>query len=310
VVKIGEPRLYGAATDHGRVAKAAPSFCRFDRRKGVSFDMNASARALTAALLLASAALSTSACFSENAGIDNAAGSGGTGGSTGTGGSGGAGGAGGAGGDTTTDSGGGAMGEMIDDMEDNDGSILSVNGRVGAWYTYNDLTMTAMQVPKQGEPFTMTPGGRDGTGYAANTKGSGFSVWGAGYGFNLKDPGDGAGGSNKSVYDGSAYSGITFWAKAGATSDKALRVNVSNKDTDPAGATCAPMDKCNDHFGTSLTLTTDWARYTLPFAKMAQSGWGQSVARFDASTLYAVQFQVGKNAMFDISIDEVAFLPK
>jgi hypothetical protein len=43
---------------------------------------------------------------------------------------------------------------------------------------------------------------------------------------------------------------------------------------------------------------------------MAQSGWGQSVAKFDVSTLYAVQFQVGKNATFDISIDEVAFLPK
>jgi hypothetical protein len=199
---------------------------------------------------------------------------------------------------------------MIDDMEDNDGSILSVNGRVGAWYTYNDLTAAATQVPKQGDPFTMTAGGRDGTGYAANTHGGGFTVWGAGYGFNFKDPGDGDGGSLKSTYDASAYSGITFWAKAGAGSDKGLRVNVSNKETDPAGAVCAPADKCSDHFGSPVTLTADWAKYTLPFAKMAQSGWGQSVAKFDVSTLYAVQFQVGKNTTFDISLDEVAFLPK
>ena len=252
-------------------------------------------------------------CFSEAASGDNTAGASGTGGSTGSGtggtGTGGAGGSGGAGGDTTADTGTGSV-DMIDDMEDNDGSILGVNGRVGAWYTYNDATAAAMQVPKQGDPFTMTAGGRDGTGYAANTNGGGFTVWGAGYGFNLKDSGNDAGGSNKSVYDASAYSGITFWAKAGATSDKALRVNVSNKETDPAGAICAPMDKCNDHYGSPLTLTAEWAKYTLPFSKMAQSGWGQSVAKFDVSTLYAVQFQVGKNTTFDISIDEVGFLPK
>jgi hypothetical protein len=274
--------------------------------------MNASSRAFTPALLLGLAALSTAACFSEASTPDNTAGASGSGGSTatgGTGGTGGAGGSGGAGGDTTADTGAPGV-DMIDDMEDNDGSILGVNGRVGAWYTYNDLSAGAMQTPAQGTPFTMTPGGRDGAGYAANTKGGGFTVWGAGFGFNLKDSGDDAGGSNKSTYDASAYSGISFWAKAGAASDKAVRVNVSNKETDPAGAICAPMDKCNDHFGGPVTLTADWALYTLPFSKMAQSGWGQSVAKFDVSTLYAVQFQVGKNTTFDISIDEVGFLPK
>jgi hypothetical protein len=271
--------------------------------------MNASSRLFTTAILLGSTALCASGCFSETATPDNPAGTGGTGGATGTG-TGGSGGSGGSAGDTTADTGAPGAIDMIDDMEDNDGSIAAVNGRVGAWYTYNDLTMAATQVPKQGDPFTMTAGGRDGSGYAANTHGGGFTVWGAGYGFNFKDPGDGAGGSNKSVYDASAYSGITFWAKAGPTSDKGLRVNVSNKETDPAGGTCAPMDKCSDHFGSPVTLTGEWAKYTLPFNKMAQSGWGQSVAKFDVSTLYAVQFQVGKNAMFDISIDEIAFLPK
>ncbi|HMI89047.1 MAG TPA: hypothetical protein VK550_33445 [Polyangiaceae bacterium] len=276
--------------------------------------MNAFSNALASALLLGSAALAATGCFSDNATPDNAGGaSSGTGGATGTGGAGGSGGTGGSagsGGDTTADTGAPGGGDMIDDMEDNDGSIASVNGRVGAWYTYNDATPAATQVPKQGDPFTMTAGGREGSGYCANTHGSGFTLWGAGYGFNFKDPGDGDGGSKKTTYDASAYAGITLWAKAGPTSDKALRVNVSNKETDPDGAVCAPADKCSDHFGSPLTLTGEWAKYTLPFAKMAQSGWGQSVAKFDVSTLYAVQFQVGKNATFDISIDEVAFLPK
>jgi hypothetical protein len=214
-------------------------------------------------LLLLGTAFTGSAWFSETAGITNSGGAAGAGGGTGTG-TGGTGGAAGTG--DTADSGGPGMVDMIDDMEDNDGSIANVNGRVGAWYTYNDETKTATQVPKQGDPFTMTAGGRDGSGYAANTHGSGFSVWGAGFGFNLKDPGDGDGGSAKSSYDASAYGGIAFWAKAGPGSDKGLRVNVSNKDTDPAGAICAPADKCNDHFGNPVTLTGDWARYTLPFS--------------------------------------------
>src|SRR5690349_9264895 len=129
------------------------------------------------ALLLAWAALSVSACFSDTSNPDNAGGAGGSGGSTTTG-TGGAGGSGGTGGDTTADTGAPGAVDMIDDMEDNDGSISPVNGRVGAWYTYNDLTMGATQVPKQGDPFTMTAGGRDGTGYCANTHGSGFTLWG------------------------------------------------------------------------------------------------------------------------------------
>ena len=269
--------------------------------------MNSSVSKPSALLLLGAIAFASGACFSDESiadpsGSGGAGGAGGSGTGTGTGGS---------GGDTTADTGAPPAGtEIIDDMEDNDGSIAAVNGRVGAWYTYNDQTASATQVPKQGDAFTMTAGGRDGSVYAANTHGSGFSVWGAGYGFNLKDPGDGNSGSAKLTYDASAYTGITFWAKVGAGSDKGLRVNVSNKDTDPAGAICAPMDKCSDHFGSPVTLTNEWAKYTLPFAKMSQSGWGQSVAKFDTATLYAVQFQVGKNATFDVSIDEVAFLTK
>lgn len=266
--------------------------------------MNSRALGRSAVLFLASAlAFAEAACFSDTSTPANPGGSSGAGGTGGSG-------TGGSGGDTMADTGTPGAVDVIDDMEDNDGSIAAVNGRVGAWYTYNDQTAAATQIPKQGDPFAMTAGGRDGSGYAANTHGSGFTVWGAGYGFNLKDPGDGDGGSAKSTYDGSAYTGISFWAKAGPGSDKGMRVNVSNKDTDPTGAICAPMDKCSDHFGSPVTLTTEWAKYTLPFAKMAQSGWGQSVAKFDVSTLYAVQFQVGKNATFDVSIDEVAFSTK
>jgi hypothetical protein len=200
--------------------------------------------------------------------------------------------------------------ELIDDMDDGDGSILTTGGRVGAWYTYNDATATGMQKPVAMMPFSMEAGGRDGKGYAAATSGSGFTVWGAGMGFNLNDPGDGMNGSAKVTYDAKAYSGIAFWAKAGPGSANALRVNVSDKNTDPAGGVCAPAEKCNDHFGKDIRLTEAWALYTMNFADLLQLGWGQPSAALDVSHLYAVQFQVAKGTTFDIWLDDVAFLTK
>jgi len=206
--------------------------------------------------------------------------------------------------------GGGPKLEMIDDMDDGDGSILATAGRIGAWYTYNDATATGMQKPVAMTPFTMESGGRDGKGYAAATSGSGFTVWGAGMGFNLHDPGDGMNGSAKITYDASAYSGIAFWAKAGPGSVSSLRVNVSDKNTDPAGAVCAPADKCNDHFGKDIRLTEAWTLYTMAFSDLLQLGWGQPSASLDVAHLYAVQFQVAKGVTFDVWLDDVAFLSK
>jgi hypothetical protein len=205
---------------------------------------------------------------------------------------------------------GGPKQEMIDDMDDGDGSILMAGGRVGAWYTYNDASPAGMQTPLVMTPFTMHAGGRDGNGYAAATSGSGFTVWGAGMGFNLKDPGDGNNGSAKVTYDASAYSGIAFWAKAGAGSTTALRVNVSDKNTDPAGGVCMPAEKCNDHFGKDIHLTEAWAFYTMNFGDLLQLGWGQASPALDPAHLYAVQFQVAKGVTFDVWLDDVAFLSK
>jgi hypothetical protein len=205
---------------------------------------------------------------------------------------------------------GGPKLELIDDMNDGDGSILATSGRVGAWYTYNDATPMAMQKPEAMTPFTMQAGGRDGTGYAAATSGSGFTLWGAGMGFNLHDPGDGMNGSAKVTYDASAYTGLAFWAKAGPGSVTSLRVNVSDKNTDPAGSVCAPADKCNDHFGKDVHLTDAWAFYTMTFDELLQLGWGQSFSALDVAHLYAVQFQVAKGVTFDIWLDDVAFLAK
>ena len=77
----------------------------------------------------------------------------------------------------------------IDDMEDQDGSIIATDGRKGAWYTYND--MSGMQTPVMGDPFGMNPvpKPRSGSTYAAHTFGSNFTIWGAGFGFDFNNNG-------------------------------------------------------------------------------------------------------------------------
>jgi hypothetical protein len=44
---------------------------------------------------------------------------------------------------------------------------------------------------------------------------------------------------------------------------------------------------------------------------MSPVGWAmQSLAKFDLTTLYAIQFQVGMGTTFDIWIDDVGFVEK
>src|SRR5262245_43243438 len=178
-------------------------------------------------------------------------------------------GSGGGGGDDGGGGGGGPTQHMIDDLEDGDASILVTEQRVGAWYSYDDGTPGGMRTFPAGTAFTPAGGGANGSRFAARLAYAGFTTWGAGTGFNLSDPGDGAGGSSKRAYDASAYSALTFWAKADAPLK--LRVNVPDAQTDPAGGSCT--SGCNDDFGADVTLGADWQQFTIDFATATQIGW-------------------------------------
>ncbi|WP_437879097.1 CIA30 family protein [Sorangium sp. So ce513] len=206
----------------------------------------------------------------------------------------------------TTGAGGGPQSiEMIDDMEDNDNAIKAAGGRVGYWYSFNDGTEGATQNPPPdpegtGEtPFTMTAlePARGQSMYAARSWGSAFETWGAGFGFDLNSPE-----GTKAAYDASAYTGITLWAK-GNTS---VTVLISDPSTDPIGGSCT--DEC-DKWAKSLALTEEWQQFTIPFADLKQGGWGTPATtdQIDASKLYSIQFQVGKEVEFDVYIDDLAF---
>jgi len=193
---------------------------------------------------------------------------------------------------------------VIDDFEDNNNQVTVIDGRGGYMYTFADKAGTTVW-PESGDnggTFTPSPGGHNGSKFAANFKGTlgtAEVVFGA-MGINFQDP--------KGLYDASKYAGITFWAKRGSDSVAKVRVKVPDKNTDPEGGVCS---ECYNDFGVTLNLTEQWTRYTLPFKDLKQEpGWGQPhKPHIDPSTLTAIQFQAStQGASYDIWIDDISFV--
>lgn len=192
---------------------------------------------------------------------------------------------------------------MISDGEANSNQTNTIKGRGGYWYTFLDkvgstVTPTAGE---QGGTFFMTPGGGNGTKFAAcmkGTIGTGDIVY-AGMGLNFVDP--------KGQYDSSKYQGVSFWAKKGPGSTARVRLKMPDKNTEPDGKVCS---ECFNDFGMDLTLTDQWQQFTIPFSAMKQlPGWGNPhTSGIDTATLYGMQWQVNdKGAQYDVCIDEVQF---
>jgi hypothetical protein len=192
---------------------------------------------------------------------------------------------------------------LIDDFEDGDGWIRMVDGRSGAWFTYNDGTGT--QTPAATADFLPVAGGPGTSRFCAHTSGSGFTTWGAGLGFDLATPAFADGGTPmRASFDAARYSGIAFAAKGNVS----IRVMVVTTAVEPpsAGGTCQAGAQCEDAHGLSVALSANWTQVMVPFAQLAQDGWGQPFA-FDARTLLGVEFQVAAGTSFDFSIDDVRF---
>jgi endoglucanase len=190
---------------------------------------------------------------------------------------------------------------MIDDAEDNNNQVTVQKGRKGYWYTFVDKAGSTLS-PPAGTKFLMSAGGARGSARAARMIGKVSSAGDplfAGMGFSLTDP--------KGPYDATEYSGVSFYAKVGPGSTKAVRLKVPDINTDPAGKKCT---ECFNDFGADLTLTEQWQKYTIPFATMKQmEGWGSpQPSTIDKSKLYGLQWQVAaQGASYDVWIDDVQF---
>jgi len=226
----------------------------------------------------------------RDVGGDGVAGSGGTiatGGTSGTGG--------------ITCSGLASNEELIDDLNDGDRFIPSVNGRAGAWSDSHDSSPSGKMYPDPNTGFTPSDTGDPCRKFAAYVTGTGYVLWGADFWFGLGSP-----------YDASKYKGFSFWARIDAGTSSGLRVAFPDKDTQPDGNNCQTSvssgpTACFDHYGYRYTLNSTWTKYTVTFSQLTQDGWGHAGTAFDPASLYEVLFQIPVNATFGVWIDDVAF---
>jgi len=195
---------------------------------------------------------------------------------------------------------------LIDDGEDGNNQTKPAGDRGGYWYTFIDGKGTGSTVwPEpgtQGGAFAMSPGGVNGSKFAANAKGrvgTGEVVFGA-LGLNFVDP--------EGLYDASKYKGITFWAKKGPEGYNKVRFNVPDISTHNIGGVCS---ECFNYFGADLVLSEAWQQFVFTWHNLRQRpGWGSPRPNYiKPAKLFALQWQVSQpGASFDIWIDDVEFI--
>lgn len=205
---------------------------------------------------------------------------------------------------------------LIDDLEHGMTPLLqTTDGRVGAWYTYNDGTEGATQMPAAcGEAFPAATGGAKGSTYSARSSGSGFPDY-AGFGFDLNNMGTepvncNVDFSTRMSYDASQYTGISFYAKSykGALNIDVKIPSLAETPIDQGGA-CDPEDgsgKCENSYQTYAELRSTWKAFEIPFSSFTRPSWGRKFD-LDVATLVGIQFQPRPDTDFDVAIDHICF---
>lgn len=186
--------------------------------------------------------------------------------------------------------------DVIDDMEDLNLSIAQIGGRLGNWYPIGDGS------GKQSLEVTLIPGTRGTSKSAVHTTATDFAKWGSGVGFDFNQPGSTS--TSKLPYDASNYAGVTFWARAAATTT--ISVVFPDKNTDPAGAICTV---CDHHFLKNVPIDTQWRRYNVLFDDTMTDGGGTpNPEKLSTEGLIAMHFRASAGINYDLWIDDVAFL--
>jgi hypothetical protein len=183
--------------------------------------------------------------------------------------------------------------DVIDDFEDGNLSLPTnpaLGGRVGNWYGYGDGTGTSSY-----SVSAIKRGASSVNGLRAI--GTDFKGWGSGLSVDLN-------GATKLPYDASAYSGITFWARAEET--MVVRLALPDVDTDAAGQTCTI---CDHHYYTTVQLTTNWQRFTVAFSELVlEMGSVPTPTAFKPNGIVSIQFLVVANQKYELYLDDLAFV--
>jgi hypothetical protein len=187
---------------------------------------------------------------------------------------------------------------LIEDFEQNDSRVLTLDGRSGGWMTYDDGT-GKQSPPGHSALFpTRIPGGRDKSRYGLHVFGGKFTLWGVTLGAELADAG---------CYDASAYAGVEFWAKGPGK----VRVGLQMIDVQEVkyGGLCT-KDCYNTHRAI-VTLGKTFERHTVRWEDLRQLFRAGPPVAFDPRRVRFIEFGVApEDTPFDLWIDDVSFLPK
>ncbi len=190
--------------------------------------------------------------------------------------------------------------DMIDDLEDGDDYICENGGRTGSWYWYNEST-TGSQV------LDVILESREDSIVAIETTGTSIGSWGATFGVSLY----GVDLATRLPYDVSGYTGIRFWARRGPASSYPTSVTVNivqrnTANTDQGGTCNESVYECSDHYADTISVSSAWRLYELPFTGFYQaSGWGTTFPR-DLENVLGFEFLIERTS-FDLIVDDLAF---
>lgn len=178
-----------------------------------------------------------------------------------------------------------------------------------AWYGFQDLgspggdaadSMIKLLQVMPGAATTAHAGEYKGTGANPPTKGMGS--FGVGLEINV--------GVDKSInqfcVDASAFTGVSFWAKAAASTEAKISAGfvIPQQNQKMFGGDCSDTDaaNCNNYPQSDIVLTTDWAQYTVDFA----TAKGTKGAKVVNGKVQQILF-LSPDASWDYSLDEIAF---
>lgn len=196
---------------------------------------------------------------------------------------------------------------IIDDLEDGDGTLAMAGMRNGSWWISSDGTEGSIEPPADAAPLPeRILGGHCGSEYAIRVTGQGFTDWGAVVSLGFRYI------SQQEPIDASAFAGVQFWARAGELHTSPVRVQFQDSTTYPEGGRCDPepgsSDECYDGWGTDLvSLGTEWKLFKIPFARVGQRGYGLRGDEIDLENLFAIDWSLSPNSIFDLWIDDVWF---
>ena len=184
-----------------------------------------------------------------------------------------------------------AANEVIDDFEDGDYYLPTspaLEGRVGGWYPFGDGTGTTS--------YDVVAINRGASKKGFETKGKDFVTWGSGVGTDFA--------AAKASYDASAYTGITFWARAATA--LSLIVVLPDVDTAPQGNLCT---SCDHHYNKAVSVTTSWQRFTVRFADLVlEPGTVPAPTAFKPKEIVSLQLRLAPGQTYDVFLDDIAFV--